>query len=364
MPILWRFALKHYLQVFWVTVFTFLAVLVVSRFKEVARFGALSADLAQSLRYVVYQFPLILPLAIPLSCLLAAYLFSHKMSRSSELTSWRASGLSLASIFSPLIYASTLLCVINGALVADIAPFCRLETKKLVYKETSANPLLLLQRQKLIKLKHAYVSLKVKEEGKSAKDLFLIAYNEANQRLNLLTARKLVVKGSDLIGTDVAILSHLSHSGGASRENYDPLIIENQASMSTAAPLISEAMKKNLPRLEAGALSARMLWVRWQEGGKAAQGALVELLRRLSLTLSPFSLTLLGVAFGIGVARRPSIRGLLATTVFTLLILTSYLTGKELKFHPLLAGCAFALPHIAIWVGAACRFRQIGRGFL
>lgn len=360
-PILWRYALQGYLRVFFLSVCTFIAVLLVSRFKEIARFAALSADPLKTGLFLVYQFPLILPMAIPISALIASLLLFQRLSRTYELTALRASGLSLGSILSPLLFASLLLSLLNFSLAAEISPYCRRESKTLLYRETSENPLLLLQRQQLVKIKHAYLNMKVKDDGRAAKDLTLIAHNESNQRLSLIAARQLKIEGEELLGHDVAILSHL-HS--EKEDAFDPLVIENQAFMSTAAPVLSAALKKNRPRLEANALNLRMLRIRADENSKQAKAARVEILRRLSLSMAVFSLTLLGCAFGIEEGRSPSKKGLLYALLLTLAVLVSYLIGKELKNYPLFAILAFLLPHLLIWTASSLKLQRISRGLV
>lgn len=339
---------------------TFLTVLLVSRFKEIARFAALSSDSLKTALFVVYQFPLILPMAIPISALIASLLLFQRLSRTFELTALRASGLSLRSILAPLLFTSILISLLNFSITAEISPFCRRESKTLLYRETSENPLLLLQRQQLVKIKHAYLNMKVKDEGKIAKDMILIAHNESNQRLSLFSARQLRIEGEELLGSDVAIISHL-HS--EKEDSFDPLIIENQASMSTEAPVLSAALKKNRPRLEANALSLKMLQIRAKEPGKQAKAARVEMLRRLSLSLAVFSFTLLGCAFGIENGRTPSKKGLFVSLLFTLAVLVSYLLGKELKNYPAIATLFFLFPHALIWTASTLKLRRISRGF-
>ena len=123
-PILWRYALQGYLRVFFLSVCTFIAVLLVSRFKEIARFAALSSDPLKTGLFLVYQFPLILPMAIPISALIASILLFQRLSRTYELTALRASGLSLGSILSPLLFGSLLPSLLNFSLAAEISPLC------------------------------------------------------------------------------------------------------------------------------------------------------------------------------------------------------------------------------------------------
>lgn len=351
MPILWRYALQSYLRVFSLSVCTFVAVLIVSRFKEIARFTALSGDVWKTALFIAYQIPTILPLAIPISALIASLLLFQRLSRTFELTALRASGLSLFKIFTPLLLSSLLLTLCNFSICSDLAPFCRREWKELSYRDTSENPLLLLQRQKLVKLKHAYLDMKVKDD-QTTKDLTLIAYNEVNQRLGLLSARKLWMEGDVLFGGDVAIISYLNAEKG-----FDSLILENQSSMSTAARLLSAALKKDRPRLDLNALGLSML-----RFSKKTSQAQIEILRRISLSLAAFSFTLLGCTFGIEEGRRPSKKNLIFALLLTLSVLMSYLLAKELKESLLLATAAFLLPHPFIWLCSTIHLYRISGG--
>jgi lipopolysaccharide export system permease protein len=366
-PILWRYTLQGYLRVFFLSVFCFLSILIVSRFKIIARFAALSSDWGKTARFVLYQLPMILPMAIPISALIASLLLFQRLSQSSELTALRASGLSLKSLVTPLLLASCFLCLANFSFNAEIAPFCRRESQTLLYRETTENPLLLLQRQQLIKIKHAYLKMKPKAEGKAAKDFLLIAYNQSNQRLSLITAKQLWLdgpergpeNGQELWGSDVALISHLSNENP---HQFDPLILENQALMSTEAPLLSLALKKNRPRLEANALNLRMLQIRAQLPTRQGRSAQVEIFRRFSVSLGAFSLTLLGCAFGITAGRNPSKKNFFVAASLTLLLLLSYFLGKEFKANPYIALAAFLTPHVLIAMASLRQLHKIARG--
>ncbi len=359
MPILWRYLLQSYLRVFFLSVSTFIAVLFVSRFREIARFAALSADWGKTGLFIVYQFPLILPIAIPISALIASLLLFQRLSRSCELTAFCASGVSLRKITAPLLLASLSLSLLNFSMCAELTPFCRRESKTLLYRKTTANPLLLLQRQQLVKLKNVYLNISVKEEGKMADNFIMIAHNESNNRLSLILADNLWIEKGELLGKNMAILSHLEGEG---KENFDPLVIENQSFMSTHAPLLSQAIKKNRPHLDASSLSFRHLQV--QKKGKTKQGgsAQIEILRRYSLSGSVFSFTLLGCAFGIEAGRRPKKRGLIIALALTLLVLVSYVLGKSLKDNPLLATITLLAPHPFLWFASIYKFSTFSRG--
>ncbi len=325
--------------------------LVVARFQEIARFTALSAQFGKTALFIVYQIPSILPIAIPISALIASLLLFQNLSKTHELTALRAAGFSLPSLLSPLLFASVLLAIFNFSITAEIAPFCRRESKALFFHETSENPLLLLQRQKLVKIKHAYLDMNVQDES-ATRDLTLITYHENTSRLNLFSARKLSILDEELQGSHIAMISHLDSNSG-----FDPLIVENQENMSISAPLLSSALKKNYSPLHINGLSLKMLIL-----SKKTQAAFIEILRRLSLSFAVFSFTLLGAAFGIEQGRNPSKKNLSLALFLTLAVMTSYLLGTKLKGHPLFAINAFFLPHLAVWLFSTLRLHQVARG--
>ncbi|MDE3045142.1 MAG: LptF/LptG family permease [Verrucomicrobiota bacterium] len=394
-PILWRYAIFNYGKVFSLSVGTFVALLLVSRLKEIARFLALSSDASKTLLFLVYQIPTILPMTIPLSALIASFLLFQRLSRTQELTALRASGFSLKNILLPLCLISGFFSLTNFSICSELAPFCRRETKTLLYRETSANPLLLLQRHQLLRIRDTYLQLDVEEEGSRAQNFLLITPNESLQRLTLVSANELTVQNEprpkgrgmiweefrtppkfgcelpgpkgpgfrrpdeELVGKEVAIVSHLP-----SENNFDSLIVENQASMSTAAPILSASLKKSRPRLENNALDFPLLLCQLNEPPSISNTARIEILRRLSLSLSVFSFTLLGCVFGIEHSRTSSRRKSIYALFLTLFFFSSYLFGKTLKSAPLFACLAYFGPHLLLWVSCLYRLRRISRGYV
>src|SRR4051812_4375873 len=116
LPILWRYAIFSYLRYFVLSVGTFIAVLLVLRFKEIARFAALTANWAKAGVFTLYQIPFILPMAIPLSALIASFLMVERMSSSHELTALRAARVSLKTILTPLWITGCFLSALNFAI--------------------------------------------------------------------------------------------------------------------------------------------------------------------------------------------------------------------------------------------------------
>ena len=358
MPLIWRYLLSGYLRTFFLCVFSFIAILLVFQFKTIARFAALSSDFLQTARFAACQLPLFLPLAFAISSLIAALLLMHRLSQTHELMALRTFGFSLKALFAPLFFASMFLTLAAFSISADIVPLCYRSSKQMLYHETTTNPLLLFQRQQLVKLKHAYLKMSVEEEGKTAKDTLLIAYNESSKRLICFDALELCMSSDDLVGQNLAIISHLE----GKEEGFDRLIIENQAAMSMKAPQLSQFLKKKEPKLEANALPFRQIIDRLSMPRKVKSSALVELGRRTSLSLSVFTFALLGFAFGIETGRNPSKKQLLWVLFLATLQLIAIFASREYKHLPHLILPVFLLPHLVIWAISSLRLNAITRG--
>ena len=343
--ILWRYLLYSYLRVFFLSVFSFIALLLVSRFKEIARFAALSCNGWTTAWFTVCQLSLVLPIAIPISSLIAALLLFQRMHRSHELIALRAAGLSLWAIARPILWAAAICACINFWMAGHFAPMCRREAQQLLCTETTDNPLQLLQRQQLLKIRHAYLRMDLDAAGFRAENFFLIAYNSRNKRLNLINARELEVQKEALIGRDVAVISHLPANEGI----FDSLVVENQEVMSTKAMQFAQSLNKHRFRVEPTFLSLSMLRMRLLDGDKHAKKAGAELFRRIAWGLAPFTLAMLGWAFG---------RYLFIALLCSTGVLMSFLLGKELWRNPIAAAAVFFLPQIFAWILSARRLAR------
>jgi len=355
-PLLWRYILLGYIKVFSLSICSFIAVLLVSRFKEIARFAALSESLQTTALFILYQIPLILPVALPISALLSSILLFQNLSKSFELTALRASGVRLYTILAPLLLFSLLASFLNFSCAASLAPFCRRATKASLYYETTSNPLLLLRRQNLIKTKKSFVKMEEGTQGHAVRNFFLITNRGS---LSLINAEQISTEGEIFKGENIAVLSHF---GGTSKEGFDSLLIENQSLMTTDTSTLSASLKKKRPPLDAGGLEFSMLRLRSMEKGSKGRKAFIEMGRRSSLSLAMFSFTLLGAAFSIQPGRTVRRKHLWIAMSLASLLMLSYLLGKEFKKSPYLALFIFILPHPLIWGSSIVQLYRVEKG--
>ncbi len=357
MPILWIYILKGYFRVFALSILSFILILLVSRFKEIARFTALSDDATSAFLFIIYQIPLILPLAIPVSSFIAAFLLCQRLSRSFELTAMRASGMSLHQILAPILISSFFLTVCNFILCAEIFPASRRASKSLFYEQTSSNPLLLLGRKSLIKIKKSFLQIEENQDEKIMKNMIFISPYQ-NHKLMLISAKQLEIKGKELKGENISFISYLN----STKEQFDPLIIEQEKSMTTDAFSLSVLLKKRRPCFDAGSLNIPMLRLMGKESNKKWTRSQIEILRRTILSLTTFTMTLIGSAFGILIGRTPSKKHLFVMASLLLLTILSYLVGKEYKSQIFIAAFILATPHLFSWIFSYLRIHKIAKG--
>lgn len=365
MPIIWRYLLRSFSQVLLLCVSSFIAILLVLRFQEIARFATSGTDKFKVLLFAVLQIPYILPIAIPVSCLITSMLLFQRLSKTHELTAFRTCGLGLKPITTPLIMAGLFVCLINLTISCEIAPRCRAFSKELIYQTAAANPLFLLQKESLVKLRNAYVDIKTLKSGKYAEDVVFATKNSSNNRLTLMIAKDLTLKGELLKGEHVALISSVDPKKG---EGFDHLVIENQAVMNTKASNLSHYTQNTDWNSTYDYQSLRMILAReslekdHNSLFSIGRGAQLEISRRLSISLAAFTFTLIGVAFGIQISRNRSKKGIVSAIALASVFLISFVIAKSLRHCPTISSLIFLLPHPLIILVCLRCLKSINEG--
>lgn len=364
MPIVWRYVLRSYFQVFSLCVVGFIAILLVTRFQDIARFAATGASLEYLLLFILYQIPFILPLAIPISCLIAALLLFQQMSRSHELTALRASGLGLAPIALPLALSALLLSLANFTLASEVGPRCRAHSKTLAYEMTAANPLCLLGKNTLIKLKDTYIDVGSLKSGRYAKNILMVQRNLSHKHLGLIVAKELSLEGDELVGREVSLISSMEPKTAAdSPESFDHLVIENQSVMRTKAAEILQYLRSADWNFGEDYLPLRLLRAKEALQPQLTSKASQEIARRLSLGLAPLSFTLIGLGFGIEIGRNPKLRRLLIAIGLACFYMVCFVAARSMKHSPLPSVLCYLLAHPVILLFSLYAIYKRSRGF-
>lgn len=361
MPILWRYLLRSYIQVFLLCVSGFIGVLCVIRFKDIAEFAILNADIYSIALFTLYQIPYILPDAIPISCVIASMLLFQRMSQAQELTALRAAGLNLQTILYPLLLSGAILTLVNFTIVSELAPRCKFLAKELTYKMTTSNPFYIINKISEGKLKNAYIDMRALRGGKKAKDMLLITNNRSNGRLGLVTAKELSLEGELLTGKDVTIISSVDSKN---KEAFDHLVIENQTTMETKASNLSQLLQDADWGLGMEYLPLRMVLAKANPKNKniLLDSRGLEIARRLSISLTPLFFTLLGAAFGMEVGRNRTKKGIIWAIALSAFYLSCFVGGKSMKHTPIAAWITFFAPFPIMLLLSLRSLRYFARG--
>ena len=352
MPLLWRYLLRSYFQVFFLCISGFIALLLLTRLQEIARLAALDSTLPTLLLFTLCQIPYILPIAIPISGLIAAMLLSKRLSQDLELTVFRSAGLSLTKITMPLLASAFLLSLANFVIVSELTPRSRLLSQKLFHEASTINPLLLIKKNKAFKLKNSYIDMEMSHIGKQAIDVIFAAQNQSQNRLTLFIAKKLVLKKNQLIGENVSLITHIDSKNPA---QFDHLMIDNQEKIFTSAKSLSDMMQKQRFSLgyEFYPLRELLQTLSKQKNRiKTKNELLFELTRRLFFSLITYAFTFMGISMGLQIGKERKQKGIVLVILLTALTFICSIAAKSyfLFFYRFLF--FYFCPNILIFIGS------------
>jgi lipopolysaccharide export system permease protein len=237
----------------------------------------------------------------------------------------------------------------------------------MVHQLSSVNPLLLLQSAKIARLQDAYVQMDPVRNGELAQNLIIALNNPSCERLNLCLAKQIEMEKENLKVKHISIISSTP-----SKEGFDHLIIENQASMSASAPEFAKLLRKSGWKMANDHLKFSLLRVKAKrlrdqvkEGNsniRVLNKCHSEMVRRFSLGLAAFSFTLLGLAYGIEISRQHKKRGIAFVLALTTICLIAFCMGKALSHVFWLATFLFLFPHVCLILASCWAINRVNRG--
>lgn len=349
MPLLWRYLLRSYFQIFILCVCGFIGVLLVTRVQEIARLASLGSHFGKICLFTLFQIPYILPIVIPISGLISAILLLQRLSHTHELTAFRASGIGIKILATPLLMAGFFISIINFAITTEITPRCRYYSYQLIQNITTINPLLLMKKSKLLKVKDSYVDMKMTHLGKEAKDIIFSVKNASNHRLSLMIAKELTVKENLMTGKNVTIISNIAKDEGL----YDNLIIENQEKMSASALDLSSLMQKKTKRIRVEYLPMKTLIQTFSDPNaqlETIKQAKFQLYRRIFFPLITFAFTFVGLSTGMQIGRGRKKRGIWIAIALSSLTFVSFIAARSFELSPYKALFFYTVPFPVLFI--------------
>lgn len=377
MFLIWRYLLQQYFQVLTLSTIAFVAILLTTRFDEIAHFAALGAASSHIIWFIVSQIPYILPIVIPISSLISALLLIQRLSHTRELTALRACGWSIRAILFPILMASAFLSLFNFYIVSETATHSHLQASLLKKELRSINPLLLLHNKHLMRIKGAYFhALGNSRVGEFANDALFAIPSKQSHRIQLMVAKSLQADPAFFTGNGVTIMSTLPVENG---EVFDHLIIENLEKSITPIQDFSQVFQKSIFTLSNDHLKLALLLHRMKEHkGLQMQPDLApeekkllqkqnnrmyaEIIRRVSVALAVFTFTFMGASFGMSISRNHSNKGVICVIALAAFYLIAYFTAKGNESNLLFAGLLYLIPHFIIMSASSFVLYRVTRG--
>lgn len=379
MPILWRYLMSHFTRIALTCTLAFIAILLTMRLDEIAHFTSMGAPLKLVLLFTAYQIPYILPLALPLSCLIASTILIQRLSHTHELTALRASGFSLRDIMAPVMLVAAFAALLNFWVISEVATQSHLKTNFLKNELRSINPLLLLNNKQLMRIKGFYFeALGPSKNGELATDVILAMPNKHQNRINLLIAKQLKATSKQLIGENITLLSSIEKEA----PEFDDLLLENIQKTESQVQDFSHFLQRKVWVINNDYLKLPLLLVRSNEQRVAWEEALQnkqepskikqlkyqyyrshsEIIKRISIALAVITFTLMGLTFGVSISRHRSIKGLFWVILLALIYLVAFFAAKGVEQNRNLAITLYMAPHLLIIGSSLVMVKRISRG--
>jgi lipopolysaccharide export system permease protein len=381
MPIIWRYLLAQYFKVVIFCSTAFVLLLLALRLEEIAHFATLGAEGLNVLRFIFYQIPYILPIALPISALIASIVLFRRFSKQQELTALRTAGLPIIALLAPLLIAAALLAMANLYIVSELATSAHLAASQIKSQLRSVNPLLLINNKHLMKLKGIYVdTLGSSRLGESASQLIVAMPNRSDDQINLLLAENVQANPEQFTAKQVTFLSSL-HAGDK-KQVGDDLLVENISSTSITAKEFSMMVQKKIWTVNNDHLNLALLLVRLSDLKESRNAALAsnettadikqiqrwinrvytEIARRMSVGFSLISFTLLGAACGMSIGRRQSVRGVVIVILLAALYLAAYFSARSIDQLLVPSIILYGAPHLLIILTSLWLLRRVNKG--
>lgn len=332
MPIIWRALLKQYTKVFALAVTTFVAILFVSRLKQLAQFAAVGAGGSHLLTFALFLIPYILPIAIPISCLIAAILLYQRLSTSHELTAMRACGMGFRQITAPVLMVGAALAIFNFYAASELATHCHLLSRKMEAHTKAINPITLLRNQRFLQTGDLFVDMRTAKSGDAADDVMIVAKDK------IVTADHIALVGDELQVDNLAMITRLG----------DHLFVDSSERATVPVSSFAQALPSGTLRPKNSHLKLRHLLARMKLSPRDAAKGTSEIIRRASLALAALTFTLMGATFGIQISRRPKKRGVLLVILLTAFYIACFSLANGLTEHIWLSAALSLGPQLLI----------------
>ncbi len=342
MPILWRYLLSEYIKTFSLCIGAFIAILLTMRLDEIANFITLSPSGWHLIIFVLQQIPYILPITFPVASLIASLLVTQQLSETQELTAARACGFALRDIFLPILLLSLFLSVLNFYIVSEVATQSHQKSNQLKSELRSLNPLILIHNKNVMRMKGFYFdTLGPSKMGEFAQDIVFFTPSRHSQRMNVMLAREFKMNGERLEGRGVTLITNQKQKKPA---NSETVMVENMATTEIGTGEFSDLLEKNVWSLKPDHMKLSYLLAGLQTKEDNRNQIISEVMKRLSVALSVFTFTLMGLAFGTTIGRRHSPLRIIYVILLAAVYMIAFFIARSIDGPPLVSALLYFAP--------------------
>jgi lipopolysaccharide export system permease protein len=280
--------------------------------------------------------PYVLTFALPMGLLTATLLTFGRFSADHELTAVRASGLSLLSLITPVLWLSLALSVVCAFINLQIAPQCRAAYKQLIYRSALDNVDALLPARKYISEFKPYILYFGKVRDHELRDVYVYEVHGSN-----LMATTHAARGTfrlDHTNKSVRLVLYEAWYKGERAES--PVYFGQTPEMEL--PVRDRSEKASA----LGEMSFAELW----ETRRALQQqridstpADVQIHWQVAFSFACLGFTLVGIPLGIRAHRRETSAGIAMAVVLVLAYYSFFILGGSLETKPQY------YPHLILW---------------
>jgi len=324
------------------------------------------ANLGMIGRLVLLLVPFVLVYALPMGFLTTALLVFGRLSADNELTAMRASGVSLASLITPILLLSFSLCVVSGAINMFVAPKCKLAFKSIVRDVGLKRLGALLQEKTFIRDEDRIVYIgSIDKSGTNLEHILIYELNNEGELASYIRATSgqvSVDRTNNLLHVSLQDAWQTSIQGAwrspiylGSNVELTPVSLTNArkraASLSemsvtdlmTQLRIVEQSFGLHQPELPRAELELAMRVMQHMESD-VTMPIKVEIHQQVSFSFACFGFTLLGVPLGIRSHRRETTFGIAVALLLVMVYYSFFILGQALESHPEYG------PHYLLWM--------------
>jgi len=322
MPRIWRYLLISFFKIFSLCFLGTIGVGLLLKYKKYAYLITAGASFSDSFLLICCYISYLLPLLIGISALIAAFLTTNHLSTSHEITALRTSGMSFTQILIPFYILAVALSVLNFFITSELIPSARLIANNLIYK-SSINPLVLLRKNEFSLFENSHIEMKLRDNGRLAKDVLLIFNNQQTDTLTLISAERLLFsKNSTLEGENISLITHLK----SDYEGFDHLIIDNQKAIMFPVSFFNSLLKGKNHTKEYEVYPLKKLLT--SEDQKLKK----DIPQRIAKGLFPLTFIILGASFGLFITRKTKEKQFLCFSALVFFQFLCYIIGQNSQY--------------------------------